>query len=138
MVSISAFSLRLSSCRCSWQGRIADINVLGNQLEVVEGVGDPLLLRKHRVVDGLYSIAAPREGQLDGRLIETNLRRECGRGLLRIRLGPRVHRAHFVENDRHHIRPLRRIGPGSKKKLMIADYTGAIGKNASTSLPLSG
>src|ERR1700735_2041900 len=69
-----AFGLRLHSRYRRLQGRVADVNVFGNQLEVVEGVSDLLLLRAHGVGDGFDSIAAARKGQLKRGLIQTNAR----------------------------------------------------------------
>src|ERR1700683_2223131 len=128
----------LGSRRRSLQGRIAHINVLGDQLEVVEGVRDSLLLRKHRIADWRHTVAAPRQCQLKRRLIQTDLRLQCCGCLLRIRFRPLIHGGHFLQDYRNHICPLRGIGSGSKKKLVIADYTVAIGENASAGLPLSG
>jgi hypothetical protein len=101
MIARSAFGL--GSGRRSLQRRIADINVLGNQLEVVEGVGDSLLLGQHGIVDGRHTVAATRQCQLKRRLIQTDLRLQAAAASFVIRLSPIDRRRHFLQDDRNHI-----------------------------------
>ncbi len=60
---LQALLLRLWLCLCASfrYGGIADVDVLRNQFEIVEGIRDVLLLQHHSVIHGLYTIASARE-----------------------------------------------------------------------------
>src|ERR1700728_1696097 len=113
------------------------INVLGNQLEVEEGVRDSLLLGENSIGNWRNTVAAPRQCQLKSRLIQTDLRLQSGGGVFQIALGAPIHYSQFLQDCGDHIRPLGGIAPGGEKELVSADHTVPIGENASAALPLS-